>query len=311
MKLLARTVPGRRKNPSGLSKRLRHLFEYGLFRVLIFVLGIMPHRLALAAGKALGSIVWRVVGYRKSVMCKNMGLAFPQEKPAEIERTALACYRNLGRIFFEYSRIMRLSDSWMARNIHVHGQDLLDKAVESGRGAIIVSFHYGNWELMGACIGRLGYPLDVTSRVQTNQPFNDYITRIRQANGITLLPLTGSAHKRILNSLKQGRFVGFLADQDAGRGGVFVDFLGRPASTPKGPALYSFLTGVPVVMGFMPPRDGGGWEIVFEEVPRPDTKNREDFIREMTAYYTARLEEYVRQSPENWFWLHRRWKTQP
>ena len=125
-----------------------------------------------------------------------------------------------------------------------------------------------------------------------------------------LIPVN-RAKTEVVRSLRSGRIVSFLADQDAHRVGVFVDFMDRPASTPKGPALYAFKTGAPVVLSIMLPQAGGRWKIVFESVPRPDSNNMEEFIREMTACYTSRLEYYVRQAPEHWFWPHRRWKTEP
>ena len=262
----------------------------------------------MALGQALGWFAWRVVGFRRSLVLEGLARAFPQKTPAELDSIGLACYRNLGRCFVEMFRIHRMSTSLMQRRIRIEGREILDEALAQGRGVINVTFHYGNWELMGAYVARLGYPLDVIARGQKNRFFNRYVNRIRRANGMQLIPVSDSP-KTVVASLRRGRIVSFLADQDAHQVGVFVDFLGRAASTPRGPALYAFKTGAPVVLSFMVPQASGGWKIVFERIERPRTDDREKFIQEMTANYTSRLEEYIRRAPEHWFWPHRRWKT--
>lgn len=268
----------------------------------------VPENLAAALGKALGSFAWRIIRFRRNLVLENLAWAFPEKVPDELVRIGLACYRNLGVNFILDFRLHRLPTSWMEGRISSQGRELLDRALAQGRGVIDVSFHYGNWELMGAYYSRLGYPIDDIVRAQKNPYFDRYVSALRQANGMRLLPVTGSP-KLVLRSLQAGRIVSFLADQDAHLAGVFVDFLGRPASTPRGPALYAFKTGAPVVLSIMVPAGPDSWKIIFEPVPHPETGDREEFISQMTAYFTDRLAEYVRRVPEHYFWPHRRWKT--
>lgn len=268
----------------------------------------VPENLAAALGKALGSFAWRIIRFRRNLVLENLAWAFPEKVPDELVRIGLACYRNLGVNFILDFRLHRLPTSWMEGRISSQGRELLDRALAQGRGVIDVSFHYGNWELMGAYYSRLGYPIDDIVRAQKNPYFDRYVSALRQVNGMRLLPVTGSP-KLVLRSLQAGRIVSFLADQDAHLAGVFVDFLGRPASTPRGPALYAFKTGAPVVLSIMVPAGPDSWKIIFEPVPHPETGDREEFISQMTAYFTDRLAEYVRRVPEHYFWPHRRWKT--
>ena len=135
-------------------------------------------------------------------------------------------------------------------------------------------------------------------------------TDVREENGMRLIPVRNSS-SWIAGSLRHGRIVTFLADQDAHQVGVFVPFLGRPASTPIGPALFSWKIGSPMVISLLLPLDDDRWEVLFHRVPRPETTNRDEFIRQITGYYTEFLERQVRTAPEHWFWPHRRWKTAP
>jgi KDO2-lipid IV(A) lauroyltransferase len=293
-----------------LKKKFAHKLEYALVRISAGVLARVPESAALAIGRLFGSLAWRVVRFRRSLVLESLRRAFPEKGTEELAALGLACYRNLGSCFVEMFRIHRLSTPEMERRIFFERRRIMDQALEQGRGVINVTFHYGNWELMGAFAARSGMPLDVIVRGQQNPYFDRYVKNLRLANGMRLIPVN-RAKTEVARSLRSGRIVSFLADQDAHRVGVFIDFLGRPASTPKGPALYAFKTGAPVVLSIMLPQAGGRWKIVFEPVPRPDSSNMEEFIREMTACYTNRLEYYVRQTPEHWFWPHRRWKTEP
>lgn len=293
-----------------MKSKLIHKLEYAFVRISVGVLARIPESTALAFGRWLGSLAWRMVKFRRELVMKSLKRAFPEKGAAELKAIGLACYRNLGSCFVEMFRIHRLSTPEMERSIIFERRQVMDQALEKSRGVINVSFHYGNWELMGAFAARSGMPIDAIVRGQRNPYFDRYVKGLRKANGVHLIPVS-RAKSEVVRSLRSGRIVSFFADQDAHQVGVFVDFLGRPASTPKGPALYAFKTGAPVVLSIMLPQAGGRWKIVFEPVPRPDSNNMEEFIREMTTYYTNRLEYYVRQAPEHWFWPHRRWKTEP
>lgn len=291
-----------------LKQMLWHPLEYGLFRMVVGLAGICPQKLAGRSGRVLGALAWSLPGIRRKEVLESLSMAFPEKSRADLKKIGSSCYRNLGEYFVEMFRIPRLSTTWMERHIRFEAREILDSALGEGRGVVNVTFHYGNWELMGAFAARLGYPLDVIARGQKNRFSQRYITAVRQANGMRLIPVEGSPGL-VVQALRQGRIVSFLADQDSHEQGVFVDFLGRPASTPRGPALFAHKTGAPVVISMMLPEEQGRWKLVFERVPRPDVEDREEFVYRMTKYFTDRLAERVREHPEHWFWPHRRWKT--
>ncbi len=273
------------------------------------MLGVLDERQAHGLGRALGGFVWNVVRIRRKLVIESLRRTFPQAANDELNRLGRESYRNMGAVFVDVFRIHRLSNSEMAEKVTFRNREVLEDALAGGKGVVNVAFHYGNWELMGARAAREGWPLDVIARPQTNPLFNSYVNALRESNGMRLVNVRGSSG-RIAKALRGGRIVTFLADQDAHQVGVFVPFLGRPASTPIGPALFAWKIGSPLVISLMLPVGDGRWEVQFERAPRPATDDRDDFISQLTAYYTRRLEEQVRKAPEHWFWPHKRWKTE-
>ncbi len=291
-------------------KKVAHLVEYAALRAAVAILGAFGERAARGVGRALGGFAWNVVGIRRKLVTESLRIAFPRAGGEELNRLGYESYRNLGAVFTEMFSIHRLSDSELAEKVTFRNREVLEDALAEGRGVVNVAFHYGNWELMGARAAREGWPLDVIARSQTNPLFNSYVNELRESNRMRLVRVRGSS-SRIAKALRAGRIVTFLSDQDAHRVGVFVPFLGRPASTPIGPALFAWKLGSPMVISLMLPCGDGRWEVEFERVPRPGGDDRDEFIRRLTEFYTSRLEQQVRKAPEHWFWPHKRWKTKP
>ena len=159
-----------------LKRILVHPVEYLLFRVTLTILLRLPDKLAEALGRAIGSCAWAVLRIRRQVTIANLVQAFPGKNPGELEKIGRGCYRNLGAGFIEVFRMPVLTMEWMESRISIEGREILDKALEEGLGVINATFHFGNWELMGAYTARLGYPVEVIARSQTNASFNDYLT---------------------------------------------------------------------------------------------------------------------------------------
>ena len=169
--------------------------------------------------------------------------------------------------------------------------------------------HFGNFELFGAYFTRLN-PIDFVVKPLSNPRVDALVSDLRRRAGVGIIPLGGGL-KHVFRSLRAGRWVAMLADQDARRHGVFVPFFGRLASTPEGPARLALQTGAPIMMGFIRRRPDGRHRVKFEPAYFPAGEPTEDNVRAVTAWHTARLEREIRESPEQWFWLHRRWKTAP
>jgi KDO2-lipid IV(A) lauroyltransferase len=219
-------------------------------------------------------------------------------------------YTNFGRAIAEFARLPCIDTDYIEKHIRFEGLCHLDRALEEGKGGVLVTGHFGSWELMGCVLVRLGYPLTFVVGVQRNPLVQDLMNRLRGDCGIPVIePVSLLETTRVLRG---NRFIAMLSDQDARSQGVFVDFLGEPASTHAGAARLALITGAPVITGFITRTDPTSHLIVIEEPIRVDRSlDREEAILEMTRAYTGSIEAHVKAHPDHWLWAHRRWKTRP
>ncbi len=288
---------------------LLHRIEYALTRTVIFFAGLLPLRCAIALGAGLGWISWRVLGIRKKIVMMNLLQAFPDKPTGELDRIGLHSYMNSGRFMLEFARQNRMGEHYIAKHVTVEDPQALD-TLRSLNGAIIITGHFGNWELFGVVNRyKLGDVAFLVGR-QSNALVDGYINGMRSIHGIELYNRR-SAVKGVLKSMKRGGYVCWLSDQDAGDSGVIVDFFGYPASTPRGAAAFSVKLGVPVVPAVLL-REGKGTDhkLVIGTPVYPDKDlTPEEAEKEVTQIYTRQLEQMIIRNPELYWWAHRRWKT--
>jgi KDO2-lipid IV(A) lauroyltransferase len=190
------------------------------------------------------------------------------------------------------------------------GVEHLHAAAARGRGVLLMTGHFGNFELVGAAVAR-EHPVDFVVKPLSNPGAERWIAGLRARAGVGVVPL-GAGLRAAFKALRAGRWLALLADQDARRHGVFVPYFGRLASTPEGPARLALATGAPIVFGVCLRAPDGRPALRIEPpyVAEGDARDAAA-VREVTAWHTSRLEHWVRAHPEQWFWLHRRWKTPP
>lgn len=284
-----------------------HALEALLARGLFAASRALPWPGGTGAGAALGDVA-RALGIRRRVAEANLALAFPERTVAERAAILAAHYREVGRIAAEYARLPELASAPDGRVVaEVNGLEHFERM--RGRGAIVMTGHFGNFELFGSYFTRLN-PIDFVVKPLSNPRVEALVADLRRRAGVGTIPLGGGL-KHVFRAVRAGRWVAMLADQDARRHGVFVPFFGRLASTPEGPARIALQLGVPIMMGFMRRRADGRHRVDFEPPHLPEGDASEANVLALTAWHTARLERAVREAPEHWFWLHRRWKTPP
>jgi Kdo2-lipid IVA lauroyltransferase/acyltransferase len=292
-------------------RRIRHLLEYGLILLVRLYDRILGARLAGEVAVELGRMAYRPLGIRADVVEDQLGRAFPDRDDDWVRSTASAAYAHLAREGLSLLRLSRLGREQVLAVTDVGPQlEELQAAVGAGSGAIVATGHLGNWELAGAALAARGIPLDVVAQRQSNPYFDQLINRTRERLGMRVIP-RGRATSAALAALAEGRVVGLVADQDARSRGVFVPFMGRPASTHRGAAVLSLRSGAPLFMGVMVRRPGGTYEGRIRRMPAPPDGDFEERVRTLTAAFNAALESVVREFPEQYFWHHRRWKTAP
>jgi KDO2-lipid IV(A) lauroyltransferase len=291
---------------------LKHRAEFAAFRVARGMLGLLPEPVALALGEALGWLVGVVLRIRRGVVQANLERAFPDRDAAWRRRTAVASYRHLGRESAATFRLGHLPGRWILAATEVAGLEALQRALERGRGAVVVTGHLGNWEIGGAAVAARGIGVDAVVLVQANRLFDRDLAETRGRLGLRVVS-RGSAPREILRSLGRGRVVALVADQNARRAGIFVDFFGHAASTFRGPALFSVRTGAPLFLGvaLRSSRHPQRYRIVLEEVEVELSGDLDADVEALTAAHTRALERWVRQAPDQYFWQHKRWNTRP
>lgn len=288
-----------------------HRLEYAGARVIQALICALPCAVAREIGACAGRAAY-VLGVRRTVVAGHLRRVFGGARSdADLRRIALEAYANFGRMVFEYAWFPRLTRRGVRSHVSLAGREHLDQALEAGKGAVLVGCHLGNWEML-ATLATMGYPLTFLVGEQHNVLVDRLMNRLRARFGVEIIPITGSL-TGAFRALRRNRLVALLSDQDAGPHGVFVDFLGLPASTPYGPARFAASTGAALIPWAVVRRRGGKHEIVIcEAVSRPSADAAEvDVVRLFTQGYSSAFEAFIRQHPEQYFWMHRRWKTKP
>ena len=296
----------------GGSKRLRHRVEYVALRALIAVCRAVPAAVADRMGAALGWVVARVWRPRWEVVTQQLRMAFPGEDAGWRHRVARRSYAHFSAEAVGMFRLVGARRAEILARTRLNGGEVLEKAAREGRGVMLVSGHLGNWEVGTAGVVARGFPMDIVAARQRNVLFDRYLTRARERLGMKVIPRE-EAQRDVLASLREGRVIGIMGDQDARRAGIFVDYFGRPASTARGPAVLSTRAGATVATFHTIRR--AGWkpryDIHIEPVEVASGGRGRAAVAAVTQAFTARLEERVRQYPEQYLWHHRRWKTAP
>jgi len=292
-----------------MMKKIRYRFEYAVLKAVILLINLLPTELAMKFGDLIAFLGFSVFRIRRNVTLDNLRKSFG-DKYSEREYADIGyrAYRNFARSMIEFGMFPRLKKRGLAGLVTVEGENVFKEALEAGRGAVLITGHFGSWELMGACLAGRGWPIDYLVGEQHNRLVNDLMNRHRKMFGIGLIEM-GVAAKGVFKAVRGGRMVAMLSDQDAGGDGTIVEFLGRPASTPKGPAAFALKTGAPQICGFIV-REGSRHRVILEkDIGFRPSGNKDDDIRGLTQAYTNILERYIRDYPDHWFWPHRRWKS--
>lgn len=283
-----------------------------IVRASATVLGRLPERPALGLGRRLGDIAWLALPRRRRLALANLARAFPGASAAERRRLCRASFRHLGAMVVELARLLaRPLDDTLAR-IAFEGREHLDAAMGASGRVLLLTAHLGNWEMLSAAHRLMPYALSVVVRPLDVPALDALTAALRRKTGVELIDKRG-ASRSVLEALRGGRMVGILMDQNATRReAVFVPFFGCPASTSRGLALLALRTGAPVVPVFARREPDGRHRVVFEPaLPRPATNDPELAVVELTAQCNEAIERAVRRAPEQWLWIHDRWRTRP
>jgi KDO2-lipid IV(A) lauroyltransferase len=272
---------------------------------------LLSPRAARRLGRAIGSLMWALSRRDRRRALENLALAYgPGMPPEERARIGRACFANLAGSMTELFSIARRGPAGVLSHVG-ESQDLgaLGEAAASGRGLVLYTAHLNNWELLGAYLAARGVRLKVVARRLNDERFDRMITDWRGRMGVETVYQDAGA-RPLLEHIRSGGALGVLPDQDVPRlAGEFVEFFGREAWTPTGPAALAVTEGVPMVGVFLVRRGDSHALVVSEPIFAPQEGSKRDKVLELTRRATAEIERIVRENPEQWVWMHRRWRT--
>jgi KDO2-lipid IV(A) lauroyltransferase len=299
-----------------LAKPRKPVNDYAVYlavRLVVCVLQGMSLNLARSLAGGLAWLAYHVDRRHRAVAVDNLRHAYPGASDTAIDRHVRAVYRHFCTVLVEIVQIPRRLhvSSWRRYLELVHG-DRVVGGLTTKRPMLIVTGHFGNWEMAGYALGLFGFRTYAVARRLDNPHLDRFLARFRSGTGQTILDKSGD-YERILQVLREGGAIAMLCDQDAGARGMFVDFFGRPASTFKSIALLALeYNAALVVVGVPKVGEPMRYQVVSEELILPeDYADRPDAAKAITQRFTAALERMVRRNPEQYFWLHRRWKHEP
>lgn len=289
-------------------RAFRQSLEYHAVRGALWLAGRLPIEAGQRIGAAIGRLAFDLVRVRRSTSIANIEASIGVSR-RDATQIARASYANMGRSLMEFAAFARLTRAEALDLIAVEGFENVERVRAEGRGGIILSAHLGSWELIGPGMVSRGVAMHFLVGQQTNIRVDEVMNDLRRKQGAGIITRS-VALRKVLQALADRQFVGMLPDQDARKGGVMVDFLGRPASTVRGPAMFAIRRGCPILPVFMS-RTGNRHVMTVEEPLYPRAlENEDEAVRDLTQRFSDRITARVRMHPDEYFWPHRRWKTQ-
>lgn len=281
---------------------------YIFLKALSMLACCLPESGAKTMGNMLGRIFWYFVPQRrKKISLQNIlrsGITTDRAKAEEISKNAALRFGPLGVSMLRFPLLTKenISDYVVIKN-----KAKLDAIVKENKGCILAANHCGNWEMVGAGLALHGYPLLSVGMKQSNEGFDKFICEYRALTGQTIEYKTGV--REMLRRLKEGYFVALLCDQDPGNTGILSELFGQKTLTPTGPAHFSVMTGLPVVTLFIHQTDTFKYEIIVGDPILADSGlKKKEAVQKITDTLNKKLETWISTYPEEWFWMHNRWK---
>ena len=261
-------------------------------------------------GKKLGQLTWKVVPKKRKIMAVNNIVRCLEVSEAEAEEIAKESWVQFGPMLMEVLRYPELlKDNRMQEYVTIDGLEYLQQAIEQGQGAVIATSHSDSWEIMGAALAQYGVPLAGVAMKQKNSAADRFILEYRELSGMHIT--YKSDVREMFKMIKEGWMIGLIMDQDPSlRDGIIVDFFNRKTNSVTGPATLARFQNAPIFPGQIEHRPEGGHHItIYPPIYVEKTKNKQEDIQRTMQELQHILEQHIRQHPQDWFWLHDRWKS--
>lgn len=282
--------------------------ETFLFRAVFNFIRIFPLRIAYLFSNFLIFVYLNFVKTRLHTVESNLHKSFPQKSPEEIKKLTKQVIMHFGRVAVEFCWFSYKSLNEKLKVFEMRGFENVEKALEKGKGIILFMGHFGNWEMAAQILSQKTEKMNAVAKQQKNQYFDDFITHLREFNKISMIPKK-FALRGIIKALTKNNIIFMLGDQNGGKGGIPAEFFGRNAPTNPGTAKISLKFDCPIVFSTCLRQPNRKYIFKFEQPIYPKrTQSLDRDVSKYTQLLTSKLEDKIRENPEQWFWFHRRWK---
>ncbi|MCG9127301.1 lysophospholipid acyltransferase family protein [Candidatus Poribacteria bacterium] len=276
-----------------------------------YFVSILPRKISLKIGGLLGGIVYKFSLHQRNIAYENIRHSLKNTDEKFLKIYVKQCFQNLGKTAVEFMQFPKKSKELIQDSVQFQGIHHIENALSQGNGAIILTGHFGNWELLAASISTKVAPLTPIVRHLRSHRLNELVTKYRKIAGYTTID-RDTGIRDALRCLRTNNLLGIVADVDTTVNGVFVDFFGRPAYTPYSPIAFALKTGAAILPSFIIRQPDGSHHAIIEPMMELiQTDNKEQDIIDNTQKFTNIIENYIQKYPEQWIWMHERWKTQP
>jgi len=295
-----------------MMNKLIDTIGYVAYKALTLVFFLLPRQLCLAAGRLLGLLAFCLDRKHRAVALGNLTIAFGKERPpSELAALAKKAFKRLGSDFVDILKVSGYSREKVLRLIMTEGRNNMENALAQDKGVLLFTAHFGNWEFASAPLTEIG-TLRVVARALDNPFLEKELGRMRTKLRAGIINKFGAA-RPILQALGRNEIVAILIDQNVLRSqAVFVDFFGKTAGTTPGLAAFHLKTGAPLVPIFVHPAPRGRYVLkIHEPFAVPPAGRMDEDVLKITQLCTKIIEREIRQRPELWFWVHKRWQTRP
>ena len=292
--------------------KLRAFRDAAIYRALAVITAIgrrIPLRTGQLLGRALGRLAWHVARRERRKALKNISLAFPEWDDAKKRDTIRAMFRHFGMMLFELAWLPNLNDRTRDRTTVIKGIERILEVLDSGRGVIMFTAHCGNWEWLSYVMGSYGRPVSVLHRERDQPEMNRYIIELRAKAGVNTIGRgTTSSAKEMIQTIRKGGMLAFVIDQNIRTESVKIPFFGMPALTPIGPVKFAIRTEAMVSISYIHRDADGRHHARFLE---PFACSKDDDPIALATRITREYEEQIRRHPDQWVWMHDRWRERP
>jgi Kdo2-lipid IVA lauroyltransferase/acyltransferase len=292
--------------------KTKHVIEYILFRCISFIVTLLPLGLVHKTGFTLARLVYPLLKSRREVALRNLQNAFPEMDKQRREQIAFLSFQNISATFVEMPWLQNITKEGIKKRVFIDNLDLLEQLRERKKGIVFLTAHFGSWELaVQAIAAYTDIQVSAIAKPQSNPLVDRTINRWRELYGVKVVPM-GVSVREILRTLQQGGLIALAADQTAPKESVSVDFFGRQVPTFQGPSVFCLKTGAPIVLGCAVRQENGNYIMHLVHVPSDDLVGFSDeHVLALTQRQVRMTEEIIRQYPEQWMWMHKRWKHVP